>query len=183
MASTFRPGHLLYVRPAAHDLTPGDVVVFASAGGYVVHRVIAAADEGWVTRGDNNRLPDPLPVAHGQVVGRVELAEYGGRLTPVPGGRAALRRARAGWAARSATRWLRRVLGFPYRMLRRSGLVRRAVGPYLLPRLQVLRLETGQGPLLKVLHRGRVVARCWPAGGRFECQKPYDLVIPRPDGA
>lgn len=183
MAPTFRPGCLLYVRPAARDLAPGDVVVFASpSGSYVVHRVVAASDAGLITRGDNNRLTDPLPVAHGQVVGRVELAEYGGRLTPVPGGPAALRRARAGWEARRAIGWLRRIFGFPYRALRRSGLARRVLGPYLLPRLEIVRLETPAGPVVKALHRGRVVARFWPASGRSECQKPYDLVIPRPDG-
>lgn len=178
MVPTFRPGQLLYVRPEARDLAPGDVVVFVNlSGDYVVHRVVAATDGGWVTRGDNNRLPDALPVAYGQVVGRVELAEYGGRLSPVAGGPAALRRVRLAWTARCAVRWVRRIFGLPYRLLRRSGLARRAFGPYFVPWLQVVHVETRDGPVLKALYRGRVVARCWPVAGRFECRKPYDLML------
>ncbi len=64
-------GTLLYVRPAADDLSPGDVVVYQEAeeGRYVVHRVVSGAQGGLVTRGDANATVDTQRVAYGQVIG------------------------------------------------------------------------------------------------------------------
>jgi len=36
-------------------------------------------------------------------------------------------------------------------------------------------------PLVKYICGGRTVARWWPEQDRFECKKPYDLVIRRED--
>jgi signal peptidase I len=179
MAPTFRPGQLLYVRPVARDLAPGDVVVFAnSSGSYVVHRVVTATDAGLVTRGDSNRLPDVLSVAHGQVVGRVELAEYAGRLNAVSGGRYGLLRVHLLHARLSMWETIKKLGKRPYRWLRTSGLVAR----YWHPRITRLSFNGKEELPVKYVCKGRTVARFWPASGRFECRKPFDLVIPRPDG-
>ena len=185
MEPTFHPGHLLYVRPTARDITPGDVVVFAnpSGNGHIVHRVVSTTDAGLLTRGDNNRLTDFQPVAPEQLVGRVEMLEDQGCFEPVRGGKQGLRSARIGWGARRASLWLRRPLSPLYRALRNSSTVRRVLGRWLSPHLEVVRVETPSGPLFKTTYRGRVVARWWPQRSYFECRKPYDLVIPRPDGA
>jgi signal peptidase I len=183
MSPTFRPGHLLYVRPAAHDLAAGDVVVYfdAAQGGHVVHRVVAATQEGLVTRGDHNPQRDARSVAYGQVVGRVSSAELGGSVKHVAGGRGGLWAARARWAALALWPRLCVFLGAPYRALRASPRARHALTWIFRPRFQMIRLQTPQGLLVKVLHRGRVVARTHAGGGRLVCRKPYDLFIAESD--
>ena len=183
MVPTFSPGCLLYVRPAAHDLALGDVVVFAdgSAGGHVVHRIVSVTEAGLLTRGDNNRLRDGLPVRPEQLIGRVEIVDGGGNLRPVAGGRRGLWAARLGWAARRLGGWLRNPLRPLYRALRRSQALRPLLGGWLQGRLSTVCLETPGGPLVKTLYCGRTVARWWPQLDRFECDKPFDLVIFQPD--
>jgi signal peptidase I len=183
MLPTFRPGTLLYVRPAAHDLTPGDVVVYhdSQLGGYVVHRVVSGAQGGLVTRGDANATVDTQRVAYGQVIGQVMHAEQGGQLREVRGGRAGLRLARLRWLGRGVWGRLAVSLAVPYRWLRTSTWARRGLKWLLRPHFTVVRLQTPNGVLVKVLHRGRVVGRA-AAGGRLVCRKPYDLLIAEGDG-
>jgi hypothetical protein len=106
------------------------------------------------------------------LVGRVSFVIRDGRTRRVWGGRWGRLRARL-------LRLRRRVLpiaGWPYRALRASGMVRR----FWRPRITQVRLSTDEGPLTKYLHRGRVVARWWPARGHLWFRKPYDLVIAPP---
>jgi signal peptidase I len=182
MTPTFRPGHLLYVRPTACDINPGDVVVFAgpSKKDYVVHRVVAATDVGLITRGDNNSRYDP-PVVLDQVIGRVEMVEDQGYHKPVRGGSRGLWSARIRWRVLQLGRWLRHIFSAPYRALRRFELMHRALNWLFFRQLKVVRLQTSDGPFFIVTHKQRIVARWWPQQGRFECKKPYDLVIRRED--
>lgn len=179
MMPGFRPGHLLYVRPAARDIQPGDVVVFTHSDGvgFVTHRVVSVTDAGFVTRGDNNVRADTTPVPADAIVGRVEMVDANGTLEPVRGGAWGLWTARLAWYARRASAWLRQTFGGPYRWLRRSGLVARVWHP----RITQLCVNTDNGALVKYICNGRVVARWWQQHHRFECAKPYDLVIARPD--
>ena len=183
MFPTFRPGHLIYVRPAAHDLAAGDVVVYFDSehSRHVVHRVVEATLGGLVTRGDHNSQRDAQLVAYGQLVGRVEIAEFDGRLKDVVGGRHGLWSAQVRWAALAL--WVRLCvyLGTPYRALKASPRARQCLKWFFRPRFKVIRLQTPQGPLVKVLHRGRVVARTQAGGARFECSKPYDLFLEESD--
>jgi hypothetical protein len=182
MAPTFRPGHLLYVRPTARGIAPGDVIVFAdlSGNGHIVHRVISITEAGWVTRGDNNRLSDALPVAPDQVIGRVEMIEGQGHLRPVRGASWGLWSARLGWGTRRISGGLRRAFRAPYCALRSSPAVRQVLNRLLSRRLSVVHLETPDGPLVKTTYRGHTIARWWPQLNRFECRKPYDLIISPP---
>jgi hypothetical protein len=84
---------------------------------------------------------------------------------------------------RQASLFIRRLLGPAYRVLRGSPGVRRLFGKLFSPQLKTVRLETVEGPVVKFIHHGRTVARWWPERDHLECQKPYDLVISRPDGA
>ena len=182
MTPTFRTGQLLYVCPTACDITPGDVVVFAdpSKKDYVVHRVVSTTDAGLVTRGDNNSRYD-LPVVLDQVIGRVEVLEDQGCLKPVQGGDQGLWSARIRWGVRRVGGWLRRAFRMPYRALRHLDLVHRALNRLFFRRFKVVRLQTSDGLLFIVTHKQRILARWWPQQGRFECKKPYDLVIRRED--
>ncbi len=184
MAPTFHPGQLLYTRPDASDISPGDVIVFDNSSGNIptVHRVVSISDRGLITRGDNNRLYDLSPVLPDHLIGRVEILEDQGRLIPVAGGRRGLWLARFGWGARWTDRRLRRLFWKPYNLIRNCALIRQILGRWFSPYLKVMHLNTPDGPLVKTTFQERTVALWRPQQGQFECLKPYDLFVPRPDG-
>ncbi len=184
MRPTFAPGQLLYVRPFAADLQPGDVLVFQDSAAderFVVHRALALTPGGWLMRGDNNRLQDAFPVPHSRVVGRVELVDAGDGYRPVRGGRTGLWLASLRWGLAPPVMKARVVLGWPYRRLRGWRPARQLLRRLFGGGLQTVRLETPDGPLVKTLWRGRPVAVWRPASGRFECKKLFDLFVERPE--
>jgi signal peptidase I len=187
MLGTFRPGDCLTVESVSiTDIRPGDVVVYRGVNregepDEVVHRVVVAVPGGLFTRGDNNPHADTTLVTADNLLGRVTHVERDGKTQPVRGGRwgllhvrvlhARCQMRRLGWrVVTSVGRW-------PYRWLRNSSLVPRLWRPAVTK----IRLATENGPLVKYVSGRRTVARWWPTTGRFECQKPYDLIIPRPD--
>lgn len=182
MRPTLRPGDLLYVRPVASPVTPGDVVVYQddSSPGFVVHRVYGCAGPGYRTRGDNNAQADLHPVPLAQMVGRVAIVDRAGRRLPLRAGRPALWAARLRWFTMPVYRRLARIAAPPYRALRASATVRRFLARCLGHRLATVRLETPDGPIIKTLCHGSTVAIWQPLSNRFVCRKPYDLVIPHP---
>ncbi len=182
MTPTFRPGQLLYVRPTGPDLGPGDIIVFAGrrTNCFVTHRIISVTGGGWITRGDNNRCLDQSPISREHIIGRVEMVEDHGHLRPVRGGRSGLTLAQLNRQARRIEEGLWRVLGFPYRVLRRSERVHQILLRLFASSFEYVSFQTPQGTLVKVLRHGRVVAHWLPARGQFECHKPYDLIL-RPD--
>ncbi len=185
MGGTFRPGDCLTVSPAAlADVRPGDVVVYRRPnhqdnGEELVHRVVAAVPGGLVAQGDNSPRADTSLVTADNLLGQVTHVERGGRIRLVRGGRLGLLRAWVLHARHPVWRMITRVGRRPYRWLRNSGLMFRLWRP----RVMKIRLATENGPLVKYVCGGRTVARWWPEKRRFDCQKPYDLVIPPPDGA
>jgi len=185
MVPTFRPGHLLYLRPDASDISPGDVIVFDNPSGnnYTVHRVVSISGGGLITRGDNNRLTDLVPVLPDHLVGRVEMLEDQGRLQLVAGGRRGLWLARLGWGARWTGRRLRHLFWKPYNFIRNCAPIRKILQRWFSPYLTVTYLNTPDGPLVKTTFQERTVALWRPQQSHFECRKPYDLFVPRPPGA
>ena len=185
MVPTFHPGNLLYIRPDSWDISPGDVIVFDNPSENIptVHRVVSISNRGLITRGDNNRLCDPSPVLPDHLVGRVEMLEDRGRLLPVLSGRRGLWFARFGWGARWTGRQLGRFFRRPYNFIRNCGLIRQILQRWFSPYLKVIRLNTPDGPLVKTTFQNSTVALWKPQQGQFECHKPYDLFVPRPDGA
>jgi len=179
MAPTFRPGDVLLVETVAlARVRTGDILAIRRrdpAGRTVLyaHRVIARTSAGLITRGDRSPAPDAEVVTPAVLVGRVYAARRGQRTRRVWGGLAGRL-----WV-RGVALWqrLRRLLGWPYRTLRRSGLARRLWRP----RLEQVRLATVEGPLVKYVHGRRTVAWWWPQEGRFWIRQPYDLVIEQPD--
>lgn len=185
MLGTLRSGDQVVIEPVPLTaMRPGDVVAFRPTvaddeGIPIVHRVVAIRPAGLLTQGDNNAQIDVGLVTADRLLGRVTHVERGGRPMLVRGGRAGQL-----WVVYLRAR--RRVYNLAarlgrglYRRLRASGLVRRVWRP----RITRLRLVNNHGTQVKYVCGGRTVARWWPHQNRFECQKPYDLVIPRPDGA
>jgi signal peptidase I len=183
MAGTFRPGDRLTVAPVPLiEIEPGDVVVLRGPDGCgndsdLVHRVVAAAPDGLVARGDSNPCDDEGRVTAANLVGRVTHFERKGRTRRVRGGRWGLLRARLLHARLPAWGLVKQVGRRPYRWLRASGLVQRCWRPAVTR----VRFTTEDGPLVKYVCGGRMVASWWPEEGRFECRRPYDLIIERPE--
>ncbi|MGC9024468.1 MAG: hypothetical protein ACP5NB_06525 [Chloroflexia bacterium] len=177
MGRTLRPGDLLYVVPASPEsVRPGDIVLFRGPGEeesvYLAHRVQARTASGLLTQGDDHPVPDPVPVAAERLLGRVCFREREGRICPVWGG----------WAGRLWALLLRlrrralQMAALPYRLLRRSGVVRR----FWRPAVERIHLRSGEKEVVKYVHAGRTVACWWPEEGRFWCRRPYDLVLEFP---
>jgi len=185
MLGTLRPGDQVVIEPVPFTaIRPGDVVAFRPTTADddklpIVHRVVAIRPAGLLTQGDNNAQVDAEIVTADRLLGRVTHVEHAGRRRLIGGGRAGqlwVVYLRARRRAYSLAARLGRGL---YQRLRASGLMRRVWRP----KITRVRLVNDYGTQVKYVCGGRTVARWWPHQNRFECQKPYDLVIPRPDGA
>lgn len=194
MLGVFRPGDHLIIEPAhVTDVHRGDVIVYQnrsqnSAPTDVVHRVVAVSPGGLATQGDNNRRPDAGLVTQATLLGRVTRVARAGQtravsVRRVSGGRWGLLQLRARRIWRQgcwAGEHLIRPAGRPaYRWLRESGLVARLWRPALIRLL----LIDPQGALrVKIVHGRQTVAHWQPAIGRWQCRRPYDLILRRPEG-
>jgi signal peptidase I len=184
MRGTFYRGDRIHIEPVPlAAIRPGDVVAFRSANGpgqpqELVHRVIAVRAGGLATRGDNSQQADSELVTAKALIGRVIYFERDGKRLRTQGGGIGLLRARLLHTRLHVRNAALRSGRQPYRWLRRSALVPRLWRP----QLTRLRVNTHRGPLVKYVSHGQTVARWWPAEGRFECRRPYDLVIPVPGG-
>jgi hypothetical protein len=182
MIPTFKSGDLLYVRSLAMcKVRLGDIVVFQTPAGMVVHRIIKRKSGLLVTRGDANRLYD-APISANVLIGRVEAMERSNVRRSIYNGWPGwmLGQFRHLWQQHT---WLtiRQIFGPLYRRLRDSQNMRRLLSKVFALRVEQVSLQTTQGPVVKYLHRGHVVARWWPKQQRFECRKPYDLFLSPPN--
>ncbi len=181
MAGVFQPSDSLTVQPTPIEgIRPGDVVAYRLPGSgdeshEIVHRVVAIAPCGLVTQGDNSARADSCLVTRHNLLGKVTHVERDGVIRPVQGGWLGLWRARLFRAGQH----LRRLGRGPYHWLRRSGMLRLLWKPVIIQ----VHVTDSSGPVVKYTCCGKTVARWWPEEGRFECRKPYDLVIVPPDGA
>jgi len=176
MLPTFRPGHVLYIRPGNQGVNPGDVIIYKHAGKYVVHRVVSVSQAGYTTRGDNNRLPDAEIVFPEHVVGQVEMVEHQNGMSTVLGGWRGLWQARLGWGARKIKLRLYILVSRPYQWLKTSRLVARIWKPDIYS----LQLQINNNSIIKYIYRNKVVAVWDNNHNYFFCHKPYDLVISSP---
>ena len=180
MAGTLAAGDCVQVVPVAFDeLVPGDVVLCKLAGRTVVHRIVGRDGSGLITRGDGNWGADTDRLTPENLMGLVVEREHLGRRMPVSGGALGLRRARI----RRVGLWLRYQLGRmwagPYALLVRSRCLRWCWAP----RITAARFcIPGGGEITKYIHHGRTIARWFPRECKWECRKPYDLVLQPPDG-
>lgn len=183
MEGTFQFGdHLIFEPAPLTGIQPGDVVIYRrlnhkGSHDELVHRVISSLPEGLIVKGDNNPHVDKTLVTEKNLMGRVSHLERNGKRFLVGDRHFGLLRARALHGLRhvQAGIWalVRRMGRSSYRQLRNSGLI----GRLWRPSIKKILLLTTDGPLLKYVCRNRTVAYYSPANGRFQCRKPYDLVL------
>ncbi len=183
MRNAFELGDCITVISTSLDnIHPGDIVVYRcqindDSEEAVVHRVMATMPGGLVTRGDDNPSVDMTLVTADNLLGQVTHVARGGITRAVRGGRLGLLNAQIFRVRRHVLTRLWRLsiyLGHrPYRWLRDKGLIARLWQPSIVK----MRLGAGDDILIKYVCDGQAVARWWPKSGRFNCQKPYDLVL------
>jgi len=182
MGGTFRLGDRLIIRPVLwNEIKPGDVILFQNTNhgdqtDEVVHRVVKVRGDGLITRGDNNQACDPEPIRLDQVIGKVESIEKGKRNLKVAGGAKGLYLARIRWELSQFYRLWRKLFERPYHLLYLSGIVPKIWKP----EIDQIYLQTEHGPLIKYLYKQQSVGIWDQSHQRFECRKPFDLVIPSP---
>jgi hypothetical protein len=179
MLGIFQPGDQLVIRSLDWErIRPGDIILFRKNDQLeIVHRVIAVAARGLVTRGDNNGHPDDGLVSPEDLVGIVTGIKRGRKLYAIKGGRPGLLRSNIGFMWNRLRRLVIFAGCYPYRWLVRKHWIKR----FWRPALVKIRIETEHGPLIKYMFGRRTVARWWPTRHYFECRKPFDLIISNPE--
>ena len=183
MQGTFEPGDYLLLAPVAFsDVHPGDVIVYRvkrenGDNEEVVHRVVAITKDGLIVRGDNKLRCDSLFIQPGQFIGKVEFVENKGRKQPVLGGLKGLQKAKLRWKMLWLDIWFRRIFRNPYHLLRNS----RVVSKLWHPVIYKMYLHDADGLLVKYIYKQRTVATWDPSQKKYDCRKPFDLVISPPE--
>jgi signal peptidase I len=176
MRPTFKDGQLIYTS-LKKKIDLGDVIVFMEKGlqRITVHRVMAISNSGFLTRGDNNSFNDPVPVAAEQVFGVAECFEKKGYIKEVPKGKIYLAKLKLKWRMQGVIRDAKRPLGFFYRAIKRSGIIRFFFGKYFDRFAKKIILKYDSGPMIKTVFREKTIVVQWPAKGIYICKKPFDL--------
>jgi len=65
--------HDMVIVRRADAYAPGDVISFRSGSAVVTHRILRQTEEGYITKGDANNVPDTAPVPTDAVIGKVVL--------------------------------------------------------------------------------------------------------------
>jgi len=179
MTPTFKPGDFLYLRSPVQKYIPGDVVIFNNppTGNNVVHRIVSISEGNFITRGDHNRLPDVLTIPLEQIIGRVEFVENKHGARRVANGNPGLWVARMWQLTFGLDRLIRRIFWRPYNFIRE----RRLAALVWRPKISTLQIQSEYGQQIKYLYRNSTVALWDSSCRRFDCRKPFDLVISPPE--
>lgn len=160
MRGTFKAGDFLEAKKCRpKNLWRGDVIVFRGCQvdhktDLIVHRIIRIGKDGFVTQGDNSRIPDARPVLPSQIIGKAILYERAGKHRRVIGGWPGLIKAKTGYYFRTAISriyaktkrlWPTRLAGRILRTLSKSP-------------VRTIRISTKQGPIVKWVWRSRTIA-------------------------
>jgi signal peptidase I len=179
MIGTFREGDWLEIEKCeTKEIRTGNVVVFMNAKAadrktHCVHRVVSLATKCLITRGDNNPQNDEEPLTEKSLIGKVTHYERNGKIHKVWNGRLGLMRARALHSRLHIISASKLLLRKPYRWLKRSGIIARMWRP----EIEIIRLQTAAGPLIKYIHKGKTVASYWVDGNCWQFRRPYDFII------
>lgn len=165
MKGTFRTADFLIIELCnLKNLRKGDIVAYSKdneeskKNDSIVHRTIRVGEGHLITKGDNNRRPDILPVSESNLIGKVVGFERAGKTFSVRSGIAGLVRARAGYAFRRACYHL-------VCAIKRFLPVKKIINIILFvwkPEVQKIEFTTAEGPVIKWVHRQRTIATWLP---------------------
>ncbi len=179
MKGTFKPGDCLIISSVEIDeISLGDTIVFKSQNQInekieLVHRIIDKKSDGLVTRGDNNYCNDAGLVTAENIIGRVIHFERFNKKRKVRNGYFGLWWGRLLHARIKINKLLKLLGKTPYRWLKKI----RLATYFWRPKIVKLELNTENGPLVKFLNGSKTIAQWWSQSKRFECKKPYDLIL------
>ncbi|MEW9077509.1 signal peptidase I [Terrisporobacter glycolicus] len=73
MEPTFKPGDLIITKNKNRcNIDVGDIVTFSDAKGTVItHRIVGELNEGYITKGDNNKVEDSDITNEENIIGKV----------------------------------------------------------------------------------------------------------------
>jgi len=186
MLGTFHSGDYLTLELVVlGDIRVGDLIAYRldieqdRETRNIVHRVVSVIPGGLILRGDNNSKNDINVITEQEIIGRVVYLERNGKTRRVSNGMIGMLRGRVLYLINGSRRVVWRLIlrtGFrPYRWFRRKGLIRYVWNPPLTR----ITLHTEHGPVIKYSVRGRTVVWWYPESGRYQCRRPYDLLVPR----
>ena len=183
MKGTFHEGDFLNIDThASVKIQHGDVIAYRrlSKDGKIeeiVHRVIQISQGRLITRGDNNRRSDCYRVSQENVLGKVIAFERKGKVHHIRGGFRGLMLSQILFLIHNILYLISRTFKLSWWIYNTGKLIK----CFYTPSLRKIQFVTEDGPLIKLFHGKRLIARWWPQQDRFECKKPYDLVIRRED--
>ena len=78
MLPSIWPGDVLVIqRTPVAGMGLGDLILYASDSGFIVHRIVKKGADSFTTRGDSLRVDDQ-PVPYGRVLGKIAIIERNG---------------------------------------------------------------------------------------------------------
>jgi hypothetical protein len=158
----------------------GDVVVFSPPTHkkeFIVHRIVAICNRGFITRGDHNLLCDVLPITIRDIIGKVEIIENNRGIRRLMNGTMGLWLARIWHVVFGLEHMIRSIFRIPYNFIREK----RLMVFFWKPKIYKIRVQVENSQLIiKYLHKNRTIATWEPSTRHFECLKPFDLVILSP---
>jgi len=178
MKGTFKPGDRLSIEKIPFSqIRKGDLIIFRKTidekSEFVVHRVRHITPNGLVTRGDNCHFNDRTKVTDQDIFGKVTGYDRNAKKFSAGNGFRGQLRAIRLHLQLSLRRLARLFLRKPYRALKRSGIVSRIWKPDI----SGIFFQTPKGPLIKYIHRNRVIANHWIEPNTWQCRRPYDLIV------
>jgi signal peptidase I len=178
MKGTFKPGDKLTIEivPFAR-IKKGDVIIFRRTreekSDFIVHRVADIAANGLVTRGDNCRVSDEGFLAAEDIIGRVVRFDRSGKTHAAQNSLKGITKAKILYSRMRLMRIVKRMFRKPYLKVRDSGIIMK----FWHPEIEIIRLQTPDGPLDKYVHKGRTVAIFWIENNRWWRKRLYEFVI------
>ena len=179
MTGTFRTGDILSIVPVELcNVRVGDVVVFNAPEKElkkreIVHRVIKKSAGLLIARGDSSKPGTYNMVTEDLLIGRVISRLRNNRASRICGGSMGCIKGSLLNLWWNFKRYAGIVLNKPYCILKVSNIVPVIWKPHI---TRVL-INSNKGSLIQFIHNRHVVARSWPELNKFECRKPWDLVI------
>ena len=178
MYPIFKNGDFLYLRSPLKQLRKGDIIVFYNPeiSGYAVHRIMAGSGLGFITRGDHNPFIDEMVVMPDQIVGKVEFLKKKAQISRVANGLWGFWLAGFLQFVLLVDRGIKQVLLLPYNLIREKQIV----AHFWRPKIIRLKVQSGNAQQIKYIYNNATVAVWEPDKNKFECRKPFNLVIPSP---